>query len=98
MDVSDEENERLEESSTDQENAEKHRLIELQKKFLISKIKPFREATVSCGNRVQVFQTYIDYNSAELIAQYLASKRNFSQSFDQYLKAVSKLCNIYLCI
>lgn len=74
--------------STDQENAEKYRAIEERKKFLISKIRPFQEK-ISSGNRIQVFQTYIDYNSAELIAQYLASKRYFSQSFDQYLKAVS---------
>lgn len=74
--------------SLDQENAEKFRTIEDRKKFLISKICPFQEK-ISSGNRVQVFQTYIDYNSAELIAQYLASKRYFSQSFDQYLKAVS---------
>lgn len=74
--------------SLDQENAEKYRAIEERKKFLINKICPFQEK-ISSGNRVQVFQTYIDYNSAELISQYLASKRYFSQSFDQYLKAVS---------
>lgn len=74
--------------SADQENAERYRSIEERKKFLISKICPFQEK-ISSGNRVQVFQTYIDYNSAELIAQYLASKRYFSQSFDLYLKAVS---------
>lgn len=71
-----------------QDNAEKFKKIEERKKFLLSKIKPFQE-TISSGNRVQVYQTYIDYNSAELIAQYLSSKRYFSQSFDQYLKAVS---------
>lgn len=74
--------------SSEQENVEKFRILEERKKFLIKKIRPFTEA-MSAGNRVQVFQTYIDYNSAELIAQYLASKRYFSQSFDQYLKAVS---------
>lgn len=79
---------RLTETSTDLEHAEKYRAIETRKKFLIAKIRPFKE-TISSGNRIQVFQTYIDYNSAELIAQYLASKRNFSQSFDQYLKGVS---------
>lgn len=89
MDVSDEET-RISKpkESADQENAEKYRAIEDRKKFLISKICPFQEK-ISSGNRVQVFQTYIDYNSAELIAQYLASKRYFSQSFDFYLKAVS---------
>ncbi|XP_018566704.1 nipped-B-like protein isoform X2 [Anoplophora glabripennis] len=81
------EKEKNKKESVDQENAEKFRLIEEKKKFLINKIKPFQE-TISSGNRVQVFQTYIDYNSAELIAQFLASKRYFSQSFDQYLKAI----------
>lgn len=84
------EKEKNKKESVDQENAEKFRLIEEKKKFLINKIRPFQE-TISSGNRVQVFQTYIDYNSAELIAQFLASKRYFSQSFDQYLKAVSIL-------
>ena len=74
----------------EQVNIEKFKVLEERKKFLISKIRPFQEK-MSAGNRIQVFQTYIDYNSAELIAQYLASKRYFSQSFDQYLKAVS-LC------
>ncbi|KAJ8923545.1 hypothetical protein NQ315_010123 [Exocentrus adspersus] len=81
------EKEKYKKESIDQENAEKFRMIEEKKKFLINKIKPFQE-TISSGNRVQVFQTYIDYNSAELIAQFLASKRYFSQSFDQYLKAI----------
>ncbi|CAH1960755.1 unnamed protein product [Acanthoscelides obtectus] len=70
-----------------QENAEKFKIIEERKKFLLSKVKPFQE-TMSSGNRIRVFQTYIDQNSAELIAQYLASKRYFSQSFDHYLKAI----------
>ncbi|KAF7267144.1 hypothetical protein GWI33_019635 [Rhynchophorus ferrugineus] len=73
--------------NSEQENAEKFRIIEEKKKVLLSRIKPFQES-ISSGNRVQVYQTYIDYNSAELIAQFLASKRYFSQSFDQYLKAI----------
>ncbi|KAL1493055.1 hypothetical protein ABEB36_011194 [Hypothenemus hampei] len=75
--------------NTEKENAEKFKVIEEKKKTLLSRIKPFQESISSTsGNRVQVFQTYIDYNSAELIAQFLASKRYFSQSFDQYLKAI----------
>lgn len=85
---SEEEKDEISKKTTDQQNAEKFLQIDEKKKFLLSKIKPFQE-TISSGNRVQVFQTYIDYNSAELIAQFLASKRHFSQSFDQYLKAVS---------
>ncbi|CAG9828593.1 unnamed protein product [Diabrotica balteata] len=89
----DEENDESEEEtekdkkSSEQENTERFAQIDEKKKFLLSKIKPFQE-TISSGNRVQVFQTYIDYSSAELIAQFLASKRYFSQSFDQYLKAI----------
>lgn len=33
-------------------------------------------------------QSYIDYGGAELISQYLASKRSFSQSFDKYLRKI----------
>ncbi|ENN74150.1 hypothetical protein YQE_09123, partial [Dendroctonus ponderosae] len=74
---------------TEKENADKFRIIEEKKKVLLGRIKPFQESiSSSSGNRVQVFQTYIDYNSAELIVQFLASKRHFSQSFDQYLKAI----------
>lgn len=77
-----------EQKDPEQDHAEKFKAIEDKKKFLVQRIRPFQE-TISSGNRVQIFQTYIDYNSAELIAQYLASKRYFSQSFDLYLKAVS---------
>lgn len=86
----DSDDEREEKEVPQQDNVEKFKKIEERKKFLLNKIKPFQE-TISSGNRVQVYQTYIDYNSAELIAQYLSSKRYFSQSFDQYLKAVSRL-------
>lgn len=82
------ERDKKEKASTDQENAEKYRSIETRKQFLVSKIRPFQTKT-NAGCQVQVFQTYIDYSSAELITRYLASKRSFSQSFDQYLKAVS---------
>ncbi|XP_022901337.1 nipped-B protein [Onthophagus taurus] len=85
---SDEEKHRKNEKmSRDQSNVEKFRLLEERKKFLLTKIRPFQEK-MSAGNRIQVFQTYIDYNSAELIAQFLASKRYFSQSFDVYLRAI----------
>ncbi|XP_066259899.1 nipped-B-like protein [Euwallacea similis] len=84
-----EDDEEVEPVDTEKENAEKFRTIEEKKKALLQKIKPFQESiSSSSGNRIQVFQTYIDYSSAELIAQFLASKRYFSQSFDQYLKAI----------
>ncbi|XP_063234204.1 nipped-B-like protein isoform X2 [Bacillus rossius redtenbacheri] len=64
-----------------------YKLLEMRKQFLISKIQPFTN-----GRRSQltdkVLQTYIDYDSAELICRFLASKRPFSRSFDVYLKQI----------
>ncbi|KAJ1519897.1 hypothetical protein ONE63_004137 [Megalurothrips usitatus] len=73
-----------------QNNSEKYRLIEMRKNFLISKIRPFQDSCAS-GSRQQVLQTYLDYNSAELITRFLASKRQFSQSFDAYLKQILRV-------
>lgn len=68
----------------DQElNLEIFRLLDERKKYLLSKISPF-----SPNSNVQDIKTYIDYNNAYLIAQYLASKRQFSQSFDKYLQKI----------
>jgi len=73
------------ESRIDQNKAtENSRICEQRKEYLLTKINPYdNQAT-------QVMQTYIDYDSAELVARYLASKRPFSQSFDTYLKHVRK--------
>ena len=73
---------------SEHKNAALYRLIEIRKQFLVGKIRPFQDS-VGAGNRTQVLQTYIDYESAELISRYLASKRPFSQSFDRYLQRVS---------
>jgi len=64
-------------------------LCEQRKEYLLTKINPYD------NQASQVMQTYIDYDSAELVARYLASKRPFSQSFDTYLKHVRKLL---LCV
>ncbi|XP_066599133.1 nipped-B-like protein A [Prorops nasuta] len=72
-----------ENDNNEQKNSESYRLIEEKKKFIISRIRPY-----SSGTKPDILQTYIDYNSAELISQYLASKRPFSQSFDTYLKQI----------
>lgn len=69
------------ENDNEQKNSQVYRIIEEKKKLLISKIRPY-----STGTKTDTLQTYIDYNSAELIAQYLASKQPFSQSFNLYLK------------
>lgn len=67
----------------DQElNLEIFRLLDERKKFLLSKISSYS------SSNVQDIKTYIDYNNAHLIAQYLASKRPFMQSFDTYLQKI----------
>ncbi|XP_071439398.1 nipped-B-like protein [Hetaerina americana] len=81
---------RIPSQTDEQRNSEMYRLIEKRKQFLISKIRPFEDALI-IGNRTQVLQTYIGYESAELISRYLASKRPFSQSFDAYLKQILRV-------
>lgn len=66
-------------------SAEKFKTMERRKHFFLEKIRPFR---YQGGTQVQVMQSYIDYSGAELISQYLASKRSFSQSFDRYLRKI----------
>lgn len=65
--------------------AEKFKLVRRRKTFFLERIRPFR---YQGGAQVQVMQSYIDYSGAELISQYLASKRSFSQSFDNYLRMI----------
>ncbi|XP_046684148.1 LOW QUALITY PROTEIN: nipped-B-like protein [Homalodisca vitripennis] len=67
---------------------EAYRLTEARKKFLLSKIRPFEDSVSKEGIKDQILQTYIDYDSAELVSRYLASKRPFSQSFSTYLKHI----------
>ncbi|XP_012262390.2 nipped-B-like protein [Athalia rosae] len=81
---SDHERDADENDNNEQKNSESYRLIELKKKLILNKIRPFSQS----GVKSDILQTYIDYNSAELISQYLASKRPFSQSFDRYLKQI----------
>ncbi|XP_026815896.1 nipped-B-like protein isoform X1 [Rhopalosiphum maidis] len=64
---------------------ENSRLCDQRKEYLLTKINPYDNQST------QVMQTYIDYDSAELVARYLASKRPFSQSFDTYLKHIIKV-------
>lgn len=58
--------------------------IDAKKKFLLGKITPYVQGNTS----TQILQSYVDYESAELIARYLGSKQNFAQSFDLYLKRI----------
>ncbi|KAL1456875.1 hypothetical protein WDU94_001565, partial [Cyamophila willieti] len=78
-DVSEEEVEMVEENL-----GENFKKIDAKKKFLLSKITPYLQGNTSS----QILQTYVDYESAELIARYLGSKQNFAQSFDLYLKRI----------
>lgn len=91
-DDSDDDGRRVKESKADKKlatsaliSAEKFKTIERRKHFFLEKIRPFR---YQGGTQVQVMQSYIDYSGAELISQYLASKRSFSQSFDRYLRKI----------
>lgn len=65
-------------------NREIFKMLDERKKYLMSKIAPFKKTT----RDVIDLKTYLDYDNANLIAQYLASKRRFSQSFDIYLKKI----------
>ncbi|KRF81724.1 nipped-B protein isoform X1 [Drosophila virilis] len=70
-------------------NLEIFNVLEERKQYLINKIKP-----CSMGEQShQHIKTYIDYNNAQLIAQYLATKRPFSQSFDGCLKKIILVVN-----
>ncbi|KAJ8678892.1 hypothetical protein QAD02_014679 [Eretmocerus hayati] len=75
-----------ENENSEQKNSESYRIIEERKKLIISKIRPH-----STGTKPGILQTFIDYNSAELISQYLASTRPFSQSFDRYLREILRV-------
>lgn len=71
----------------DQElNLEIFRMLEERKKYFLTKVQPYNSS--AADNSIQDIKTYIDYSNAHLIAQYLASKRQFSQSFDRYLHKI----------
>lgn len=67
---------------------ESFRMLDNRNNYLLSKI-----TALSPNKNMQDIKTYIDYNNANLIAQYLASKRQFSQSFDHYLHKIISLVN-----
>lgn len=65
-------------------NLQIFRALDDRKKYLLSKIMLYGGTNVDADD----IKTYLDYNNANLIAQYLASKRPFSQSFDMYLQKI----------
>lgn len=69
-------------------NIEMFNALEARKEYLISRIKPFSISGEQHLTAHPHLKTYIDYNNAQLIAQYLATKRPFSQSFDGCLKKI----------
>ncbi|KAL1383988.1 hypothetical protein pipiens_001359 [Culex pipiens pipiens] len=73
-------------TGVDQElNSEIFRLLDNRKTTYLAQICPFGGRNAATGGEIK---TYIDYSNANLIAQYLASKRSFSQSFDKYLQKI----------
>lgn len=78
-------------AGVDQElNLEIFRMLERRKRFLLSNIRlmPGGLSGSGVGSLSVDVRTYIDYQNAHLIAQYLSSKRSFSQSFDTYLNKI----------
>lgn len=69
--------------TTDQElNREIFHKLEQRKAYFLSKVSP------SAGGVTSDIKTYIDYSNAHLITQYLASKKTFMQSFQQFLNKI----------
>uniref|UniRef100_A0A182MZ11 Nipped-B protein n=1 Tax=Anopheles dirus TaxID=7168 RepID=A0A182MZ11_9DIPT len=74
----------------DQElNSEIFRMLDTRKQYYLSQVAPFAGPRKGGGGAASYeIKTYIDYSNANLIAQYLASKRSFSQSYDKYLQKI----------
>ncbi|CAG9827909.1 unnamed protein product [Diabrotica balteata] len=75
--------------SNDNENVQQGdpeitRQIAEKEKFLLEKI----QESLSPEFQHQVYEYQIEYNEAKMIVALLASKRYFSQSFDQYFNAI----------
>lgn len=69
--------------TTDQElNRAIFSKLEQRKAYFLSKVSP------SAGGVTSDIKTYIDYSNAHLITQYLASKKTFMQSFQQFLNKI----------
>ncbi|XP_058126346.1 nipped-B protein [Anopheles ziemanni] len=90
----DDTNRELREGQVDQElNSEIFRMLDTRKQYYLSQVAPFQRhgggARMGAGGAGSYeIKTYIDYSNANLIAQYLASKRSFSQSYDKYLQKI----------
>uniref|UniRef100_A0A182SQZ6 Nipped-B protein n=1 Tax=Anopheles maculatus TaxID=74869 RepID=A0A182SQZ6_9DIPT len=84
----------IREGQIDQElNSEIFRMLDTRKQYYLSQVAPFGGRNASSRSGAPIggnyeIRTYIDYSNANLIAQYLASKRSFSQSYDKYLQKI----------
>ncbi|GAB6029016.1 hypothetical protein CHUAL_004804 [Chamberlinius hualienensis] len=106
LDSSDEDEEEEEEENSDNEQLsspvanfvdkdalanEALRIAEKRKEFLLNTI---RTCTNSSTSLIANHKTYkLDYESADLVTRFLASKRPFSQSFDIYLTHILRVLN-----
>ncbi|XP_055932716.1 nipped-B-like protein A, partial [Argiope bruennichi] len=85
----DEEEEKEKEESkleNDEVNAKVLALAEERKRFLLTVIKRQEQPKINMKE-----EEHIDYETAELISQYLASTRHFSKSFDLYLSQILRV-------
>ncbi|XP_015917396.1 nipped-B-like protein A [Parasteatoda tepidariorum] len=71
---------------TDEIDAKVLALAEERKRFLLTVIKKHESSKVNIKE-----EEHIDYKTAELISQYLASSRYFSKSFDLYLSQILRV-------
>ncbi|GIY52104.1 nipped-B-like protein [Caerostris darwini] len=71
---------------SDEVNARVLALAEERKRFLLTVIKRQEQPKVNMKE-----EEHIDYETAELISQYLASTRHFSKSFDLYLSQILRV-------
>ncbi|GFT96763.1 nipped-B-like protein [Nephila pilipes] len=71
---------------SDEVNAKVLALAEERKRFLLTVIKRQEQPKINMKE-----EEHIDYETAELISQYLASTRHFSKSFDLYLSQILRV-------
>jgi cohesin loading factor subunit SCC2 len=86
-DLSDEDEKDENRGQDSESNVNLLQLVERRRNFLLTKIRPFADPLLT-SRKTEVVQTFVDYQSAELLTRYLASKRPFSVSFDFFLKRV----------
>ncbi|GFR03866.1 nipped-B-like protein [Trichonephila clavata] len=85
-DVEEEEKQDESKLENDEVNAKILALAEERKLFLLSVIKKQEPPKINMKE-----EEHIDYQTAELISQYLASTRHFSKSFDLYLSQILRV-------